>query len=1034
MSQGGTFVGREAERGEIHAALARAAAGQGGLLLLVGEPGIGKTRLADEASDDARARGFEVVWGRCWEGEAPPAYLPWAQVLRALPAPANGRPAALAPVLPELGAARPAAGEAAGFELLEAVLAELTGAAARRPHLVVFDDLHAADAGSLRLLEFVVRSLRGRPLLVLASYRDVEARLSPDGARLLGRIAREGRSLPLGRLAPDETAALAEARVGRALSRALVDDLQRTTEGNPLFVGETIELLAARGELERRSDAAPVIPAGVEDVIRGRLARLSAAARRALQMASVLGREHDAQLGAALIASHGVGDADAALDEAGALGFIVPAGARRRLSHALVRDAIYASLPAAERRTLHLAASRLYEAAAGADDAGFEAAHHALLALPEGGAARAVALAVRAAHDLVGRLAFEAAAEMYERALRALPVVPSDPLARCDLLVALSRCLISSGAVSAARARALDAAALARAAADGGRLAAAALAFGAEIRIAVVDPALIGLLEEALATLPAADVSMRPVVMARLAAARQPSLNPEAEADLARQAIALARQGGDPEVVLRTLHAALAALADYAPPAERLSLVTELGAAALARGDRALAIQARMRAFIDRIELGDVSGADGELAAMEGLAAEIGHARYLWRPLLARAMRMIMTGRFDEAGRLRAEAAEIAGRIEDPNFRTVHAMQAYGLALEREDEAELRAVGPRLDALLTGFQGQVAWRPVMIAVALVRCGFTDEARAEWARVPFEHPLLTGESLGMIFAGEVAAALGDRPRAAALEARLRHLAGHHATVGQMGLTWLGPVDRVLGLLAATRGALDEAEACLQRALTQARAVGAAPFVARVERELAALARTRGESPAAARGDAPGTPAMSMSMSMKAEGDVWVLSCGDRVLRLRASRGLAMLARLVAEPGRELHVLDLGGGGEGGAPGVDTGDAGPLLDAQARAAYRDRYADLEQAIDEAEADNDPARAARARAERERLADELARGVGLGGRERRAGAASERARVNVQRRLKDALDRITAADPELGRHLSRSVRTGTFCVYEP
>ena len=168
-------------------------------------------------------------------------------------------------------------------------------------------------------------------------------------------------------------------------------------------------------------------------------------------------------------------------------------------------------------------------------------------------------------------------------------------------------------------------------------------------------------------------------------------------------------------------------------------------------------------------------------------------------------------------------------------------------------------------------------------------------------------------------------------------------------------------------------------------------------------------------------------------MAAEGDVWVLAHGGSVVRLRASRGLAMLARLVAEPGRELHVLDLGGGAAG-SPGVDTGDAGPLLDAQARAAYRDRYRELEQAIEEAEAMNDPARAARARAEREALADELARGVGLGGRERVAGAAAERARVNVQRRLKDALDRVAAADPALGKHLARSVKTGTFCSYEP
>jgi hypothetical protein len=1025
MSGARTFVGREAERAEIRAALARAAAGQGGLILLVGEPGIGKTRLADEASDDARGLGFEVVWGRCWEGEAPPAYLPWTQVLRALPAPAAGHAAALAPVLPELGSARLAAGEAAGFELLEAAFAELATAAARRPLLIVLDDLHAADAGSLRLLEFVVRSLRARPLLVLGSYRDVEARLSPEGARLLGRIAREGRSLPLARLTSDETAALAEARVGRALPAAIVDDLQRTTEGNPLFVGETIALLAARGELERRSDAAPVIASGVDDVIRGRLARLSAPARRALQIASVLGREHDAQIGAALIASHGVGDAAAALDEAEALGFLTRAGGRHRLSHALVRDAIYESLPPRERRTLHLAAALLYESAPAADDAAFEAAHHALLALPDGSTARAVALARHAAEELARRLAFEAAAAMYERAVRALPVVPSDPLARCDLLIALARCLISSGAVAQAASRALEAASLARAASDGHRLAAAALAFGSEIRIAVVDPTLIDLLTEALAALPTADRSVRPVVMARLAAARQPSDNPDREAALAREAIALARAGGDADVIRRTLHNALAALVDYAPPAERLPLATELAAAAVAARDRAQAMLARARAFIDRIELGDVAGADAELGALDGLAREVGHPRYRWRPLLAKAMRAIMMGRFDEAERLRAEAAAVGSQTEDPNFPVVHTMQAYGLALERGNYDEFEAVGARLDQVMAGFPGAGAWRPVLSALARVRAGRLDEARVDWAQVQAEHPLLQGEPLMLVVAGEVAWALDDRLRALAFAPRLAPASGLHVTLGQMGLTWLGPADRVLGLLAATRGAFDEAEALLRRALAQARAVGGAPFVARIERELAAVAQRRGKP-------APAPTAVAAEpLKMTAEGDVWVLAYAGRALRLRASRGLAMLARLVAEPGRELHVLDLGGAGEAG-PGVDTGDAGPLLDAPARTAYRDRYEDLQAAI--AEAANDPARAAKARAEREALADELSRGVGLGGRDRRAGAAAERARVNVQRRLKDALDRIAGADPELGKHLSRSVRTGTFCSYEP
>ena len=192
-----TFVGREAERAEIRAALARAAAGQGGLILLVGEPGIRKdaprrTRpLTTRARWDSRWHGGGAGKGRhrlltCRGRRCCARFRSLRRRTRSLSRPS----------LPELGAARLAAGEAAGFELLEAATVALTGAAARRPLLIVLDDLHAADAGSLRLLESVVRGLRAQPLLVLASYRDVEARLSPEGARLLGGSRAKGDRCP----------------------------------------------------------------------------------------------------------------------------------------------------------------------------------------------------------------------------------------------------------------------------------------------------------------------------------------------------------------------------------------------------------------------------------------------------------------------------------------------------------------------------------------------------------------------------------------------------------------------------------------------------------------------------------------------------------------------------------------------------------------------------------------------------------------------------------------------------------------------
>jgi hypothetical protein len=175
--------------------------------------------------------------------------------------------------------------------------------------------------------------------------------------------------------------------------------------------------------------------------------------------------------------------------------------------------------------------------------------------------------------------------------------------------------------------------------------------------------------------------------------------------------------------------------------------------------------------------------------------------------------------------------------------------------------------------------------------------------------------------------------------------------------------------------------------------------------------------------------------SAGLELEPEGEVWVVRYAGRELRFPDLRGLRMLARLVAEPGRAFHALELAH--PDGLPGdavIDAGDAGEVIDAEARRAYRRRAADLRETLEEAEAWNDPGRAAAANEELAALERELARAVGLGGRLRTEGAAAERARVNVRRRLKDALDRIAAQDADLGRHLAWAVRTGMTCVYEP
>jgi hypothetical protein len=181
-------------------------------------------------------------------------------------------------------------------------------------------------------------------------------------------------------------------------------------------------------------------------------------------------------------------------------------------------------------------------------------------------------------------------------------------------------------------------------------------------------------------------------------------------------------------------------------------------------------------------------------------------------------------------------------------------------------------------------------------------------------------------------------------------------------------------------------------------------------------------------------ASGAPASDEAMApdeavLRKEGEFWTVGDRESLFRLRDTKGLRYLAILLASPGRELHALELE------APaGAPVGDAGELLDATARASYRQRLEELAGDLEEARAHNDLGRVARLDAEIDALSQELERAFGLGGRARRAGSASERARLNVTRAILAAVRKIEGHSARLGRDLSTTVRTGTFCVYRP
>ena len=272
------FVGRSGEWEELRAGVEDVESGQGRLFILAGEPGIGKTRLADEAALYARAKKLRVIFGRTWEAGGTPAFWPWIQVFRACVR-EGADPQEVASLkwgAPEMGrlitknggaateaessdqaavsAPSPEEPEEQRFRLFDSAASFLKRQASNHPTMIVLDDCHAADLDSLLFLRFLARDLRETPLLLVVTYREVELRLAPAKAQLMGELARDGMILNLKGLSEDDVRKFIERSAKRAPARALVSALYQRTEGNPLFLTELVRLLMSEGRINEGDD------------------------------------------------------------------------------------------------------------------------------------------------------------------------------------------------------------------------------------------------------------------------------------------------------------------------------------------------------------------------------------------------------------------------------------------------------------------------------------------------------------------------------------------------------------------------------------------------------------------------------------------------------------------------------------------------------------------------------------------------------------------------------------------------------------
>ncbi|HEY8170059.1 MAG TPA: AAA family ATPase [Candidatus Limnocylindria bacterium] len=1100
------LLGREEELATILARLEESEAGRGSLVLIGGEPGIGKSRLADEVAAHARDRGFASLWGRGWEDAGAPPYWPWVQVLRSYLRQADAEVARrrlatgaadivqmlpelrdLIPDLPETArpdsdAARPDS-DAARFQLFDSTVGFLRGAALDRPLLVVLDDLQAADPSSLRLLQFLAVQLVDMRAVVVGTYRDIE--LTPDHplTPALAEMAREPatRVISLRGLDPEALRQLIGASAGVAVSEPLVAAVTRSTKGNPLFVTEALRLLSAEGRLDEvalGTSAHVAVPAGVRAVIGRRLEHLAPATTSALTVGAVVGPEFDA----ALLDHIGERDheaAEAGIDEAvreGLLLEVIGAPGRYRFSHDLVRETLYDELPPGRRRGLHRVLAEHLERLHAADPESHlaEIAYHFYEGERDASVdAKTVDYARRAGQQASRSLAFEEAARLYRLAAAALERSSEpDPATRLDILLALGDTLNRGGDVPEARTALMEATQIATSLGASRELAQAALSIGGRLPWARPgrDTRLVPLLQDALVHLGGSDDGLRVRLLSRLACALRSTPDQRGQSDaLSRQAVELARSLGDPDALSYALAGRFWAIWGPDNSAERLTIAQEMSEIADRLGDGERLIDAQLMLWLIHTEMSDMTAARRAYGEMLRLVTELRQPGHLWLGIANGALLALLEGDFAAAEALIDEETD-PGAYFTLAHDNVSAARCH-LFLLRREQGRLAEEEANVRLSVDEFPWYPLHRSALacLLVELERDGEAQGVLDELGQDDFKALYPDNEwLLGTGLAAEAAARLGDRDAAETLYQQLAPLAGRHAIGHTEGS--IGAVDRYLGLLAATLDRLDDAARHLEDAVHLNERMGARPWTAHSRHDLADVLRARhapGDAQRAVDLDALGlAAARDLGMTalgarilatetdaadaasgpatgtFRREGEYWTIAYEGESVRLKHSKGLGYLSRLLERPGTEIHAVDLASVGVNGATpavlaelsiGADAG-AGPALDDAARSAYRERIEDLRADIAQAEEWNDSERASIAQTELDALTAQLASAVGLGGRDRPTSSTSERARISVTRAIRNALERLSGESPALGRHLEATVRTGTYCSYTP
>ncbi|HEY3096345.1 MAG TPA: AAA family ATPase [Acidimicrobiia bacterium] len=844
------FVGRVDELERLWTTWKHTRAGDKRLLFVSGEPGVGKTRLAMELGRRAHAEGATVLFGRCDEELAVP-YQPFVEALRTYvhectPAdlegqigPLGGDVARLVPELTDMvpGLSEPlhADAETERYRLFEAIATFLDGAAANAPVVLLLDDLHWAAKPTLLMLRHLVRTPNDVPLFIIGTYRDTELDRRHPLAEMLADLRRDDavERVALRGLDEGEVTEFVETAADRPLSPE-VAELARAvyaeTEGNPFFVGQVLRHLVESGAVVqeegrwvRGATADRIgIPEGVREVISRRLAGLDDESNAVLAVAAVIGRDFDAEL----LTEATDADAERVLDaleiaETGRLVEATPGRAEFTFVHALVRSTLYEEIPTTRRLRLHRRVAQVLEprASAGDDTLLPSLARHYCEAAALGETDKAIRYATDAAERALSRLAYEEAAELYERALTVLePRSDGERTHRGDLLIELANARSASGDRRGARQTALEAVQHGR---DFGRpdlLADAAINFGGTrvwTDAGVVDDQLIALCEEALESLPAVDSPRRAMVSARLAG--ELYFLPEASdrrRALTDDAVAMARALADPAALAYVLGSAHWGMWAPGTAHERLAIAEEMLQLGRQAGDRGLEQGAAQWAFGDLMELGDTDRADEMLAIEQTIAAELNHPDYQWNAGVHRCTRLLMDGGYDDA-------AQLADETLAHGQHTETALMMYGVSQFEQARARggVEALEPLALAMVEQYPLLPAWR-TGLAYAYALLDQPDDVRAQLEIIgahDFDDlPADANWPIGVALVIMACAFVGDAERAGRMYDMLLPYREYFVMSGMPAVSW-GSAELFLALAAATTDRWQLADEHFARAL-------------------------------------------------------------------------------------------------------------------------------------------------------------------------------------------------------------------------